>query len=240
MMTHKREKQLIAALMHLNGLSSLNKTIIVWNDPKQSPPDFTNLNLTYEIQILKQKQNSINNRFLIYEEINTDAILTLDDDVYISHNVILLCFRVWKSDKYALVGVFPRRHDWNHRDQKWHYNAGNFCPTSMVLLGCAFYNKIYNYMYRTLMPKAIIRFVDEIFNCEDLAMNFLVANFTRRPPIRVKYQTSAYCKTCTSNLSLRKNHYEDRSKCLNQFSNIYGYMPLLYTYTSVNTDECLV
>lgn len=35
------------------------------------------------------------------------------------------------------------------------------------------------------MPKEVIRFVDNVFNCEDIAMNFLVANLTRRPPIKV-------------------------------------------------------
>lgn len=35
------------------------------------------------------------------------------------------------------------------------------------------------------MSKKILNLVDEVFNCEDIAMNFLVANITKRPPVRV-------------------------------------------------------
>lgn len=34
------------------------------------------------------------------------------------------------------------------------------------------------------MPEIIREKVDEVMNCEDLAMNFLVAHITRSPPIK--------------------------------------------------------
>ena len=35
------------------------------------------------------------------------------------------------------------------------------------------------------MPQAIRDKVDELLNCEDLAMNFLVSHVTRKPPVKV-------------------------------------------------------
>lgn len=43
----------------------------------------------------------------------------------------------------------------------------------------------YAYLYSYVMPQAIRDKVDEYMNCEDIAMNFLVAHITRRPPVKV-------------------------------------------------------
>lgn len=40
-------------------------------------------------------------------------------------------------------------------------------------------------MYTTAMPGDIREWVDEHMNCEDIAMNFLVANITGKAPIKV-------------------------------------------------------
>ncbi len=40
-------------------------------------------------------------------------------------------------------------------------------------------------MYTTAMPGDIKDWVDSHMNCEDIAMNFLVANITNKAPIKV-------------------------------------------------------
>ena len=35
------------------------------------------------------------------------------------------------------------------------------------------------------MPSVIRDVVDELMNCEDIAMNFLIAHVTQKPPIKV-------------------------------------------------------
>lgn len=40
-------------------------------------------------------------------------------------------------------------------------------------------------MYTTAMPGDIKEWVDEHMNCEDIAINFLVANITGKAPIKV-------------------------------------------------------
>ena len=55
----------------------------------------------------------------------------------------------------------------------------------MVLTGLAFYHKYWSYVYSTELPKNVKEWVDSNTNCEDIAMNFLVANRTGKAPIKV-------------------------------------------------------
>lgn len=49
-------------------------------------------------------------------------------------------------------------------------------------------------MYTTAMPGDIKEWVDEHMNCEDIAMNFLVANVTGKAPLKVgKILWLIYC-----------------------------------------------
>ena len=42
---------------------------------------------------MKVVKNSLNNRFIPYDAIETDAILSIDDDIRLKHEEILMCFR---------------------------------------------------------------------------------------------------------------------------------------------------
>lgn len=42
-------------------------------------------------------------------------------------------------------------------------------------------------MYTYEMPAAIRDKVDELMNCEDIAMNFLVSHVTQKPPVKVNF-----------------------------------------------------
>lgn len=235
-LTYKREAILKKSLLNLNGLKSLNKTIVVWNDVSTKPPDFKDIKLQYPLEVVVPKKNSLNNRFFVYEQVQTDAILSLDDDVTMNHDIINYTFRVWQLERYSIVGTVYRTHIWDNQAKIWKYGASP-CYTSMILLGAAFYHKIFNYAYRTLMSKKILNLVDEVFNCEDIAMNFLVANITKRPPVRVGQPVSAYCYECKSNLSSKKEHGESRIKCLKVFTEIYGFMPLKYTFSTISPSQ---
>lgn len=56
--------------------------------------------------------------------------------------------------------------------------------------GAAFYHKMYTYLYTYEMPSAIREKVDEMMNCEDIAMNFLVSHVTQKPPVKVSLSTN--------------------------------------------------
>ena len=78
------------------------------------------------------------------------------------------------------------------------------------------------------MSKKIKTWVDEHMNCEDIAMNFLVANYTGKPPIKVTPRKKFKCPQCTNTemISADLRYMEERSECIGFFEEIYGMMPL--------------
>lgn len=67
-------------------------------------------------------------------------------------------------------------------------------------------------------------------NCEDIAMNFLIANATRKSPIKVTPRKKFKCSTpqCINSESLSnyQSHLIERSECVNFLAKKYGHMPL--------------
>ena len=78
------------------------------------------------------------------------------------------------------------------------------------------------------MPGDIKTWVDEHMNCEDIAMNFLMANFTGKSPIKVTPRKKFKCPECinTEMLSADIAHMSERSDCINKFTSVYEAMPL--------------
>lgn len=94
----------------------------------------------------------------------------------------------------------------------------------MVLSKCAFFHSKYLDLYTNHMPAQIRDFVTRERNCEDIAMSFLVANATKAAPIWVKGKTFDFGATGISSL---KGHSKHRTACLNEFVDMYEYMPLV-------------
>jgi len=66
----------------------VDRVIVVWNSNEIEPPP-----LPPQTYILRQKTNSLNNRWTkISESVRTEAILNLDDDVFINKaGIVCLC-----------------------------------------------------------------------------------------------------------------------------------------------------
>ncbi|XP_070534732.1 exostosin-like 3 [Ptychodera flava] len=182
MLTYEREEVLVNSLQRLNALPNLNKVIVVWNTTEPPSQDMGWPELHVPVEVIKTKKNSLNNRFLPFNEIETEAILSIDDDAHLRHDEILFGFRVWREARDRVVGFPGRYHAWDTNfNNGWLYNSNYSCELSMVLTGAAFFHKYYAYLYTYWMPSAIRDMVDEYINCEDVAMNFLVSHITRKP-----------------------------------------------------------
>ena len=180
-MTYQRDQVLYNQLEMLNETPFLNKILVIWNNIEREPPlSWPRLNVP--VYFIKAQKNSLNNRFIPYDLIETEAVLSLDDDMDLKRAEIVLAFRVWRQDRTKIVG-FPARHHARYGDSMF-YNSNHTCQHSMVLTGAAFLHKNYLHAYTYGLPKIIHQKVDELMNCEDIAMNFLVAYLTRQPPIK--------------------------------------------------------
>uniref|UniRef100_A0A336MS02 glucuronosyl-galactosyl-proteoglycan 4-alpha-N-acetylglucosaminyltransferase n=1 Tax=Culicoides sonorensis TaxID=179676 RepID=A0A336MS02_CULSO len=229
-LTYEREQVLMDSLGRLFGLPYLNKVIVVWNSPKPPLEDLRWPDIGVPVEVVRAPRNSLNNRFLPFDAIETEAVLSVDDDAHLRHDEILFGFRVWRENRDRVVGFPGRFHAWDSNlHNTWNYNSNYSCELSMVLTGAAFVHKYYTYLYSYWLPQAIRDKVDEFMNCEDIAMNFLVSHFTRKPPVKVTSRWTFRCVGCPVSLSEDDTHFQERHKCINFFSKVFGYTPLLNT-----------
>lgn len=84
-----------------------------------------------------------------------------------------------------IIGFPSRTHIWDNTTNSWKYESEWTNEISMVLTGAAFLHKYWSYLYTKELPSEVKDWADEHLNCEDIAMNFLVANITNKPPIKV-------------------------------------------------------
>ncbi len=229
MLTYERDLVLLDALSRLDGLPYLNKVVVVWNSPLPPSPDLEWPEISVPIRVVQPGRNSLNNRFLPFDAIETEAVLSIDDDSFLRHDEIVFAFRVWRENRDRLVGFPGRFHAWDLDHSAWLYNSNHSCELSMVLTGAAFFHKYYSYVYTHLLPKEVHQRVDEYMNCEDLAMNYLISHLTRKPPIKVTTKWTFRCPECPVSLTEDEHHFDERHKCMNFLAEVFGYMPLLYT-----------
>ncbi|CAG7824964.1 unnamed protein product [Allacma fusca] len=229
MLTYEREQVLMNSLQRLFAVPYLNKVVVVWNSPLMPAPDLKWPDIGVPIHVVRTEKNSLNNRFLPFDVIETEAILSIDDDAHLRHDEIVFGFRVWRENRDRIVGFPGRFHAWDLNYGGWLYNSNYSCELSMVLTGAAFYHKIYSYLYTYEMPHAIRDKVDELMNCEDIALNFLVSHMTQKPPVKVTSRWTFRCPGCPVTLSEDDSHFQERHHCINFFTKVYGYTPIRYT-----------
>ena len=69
-------------------------------------PHLTLTSPSLHLQVRTEK-NSLNNRFLPYSAIETEAVLSVDDDAHLRHDEIVFGFRVWRENRERLVREEP-------------------------------------------------------------------------------------------------------------------------------------
>ncbi|GMH09066.1 hypothetical protein Nepgr_010906 [Nepenthes gracilis] len=179
------------------------------------------------------QEDNLNNRFKPIEELRTDAVFSVDDDVIVPCATLDFANTVWQTAPSMMVGFVPRMH-WLAEETNGveYYNYGGWWSVwwtgtySMVLSKAAFFHRKYLDIYTYKMPTSIRDYVTRERNCEDIAMSLLVANATGAPPIWVK---GKIYEIGSSGISSLKSHSHKRNKCLNDFISLYGAVPLVST-----------
>ncbi|KAI6232776.1 Exostosin and EXTL2 domain containing protein [Aphelenchoides fujianensis] len=226
MPTYQRDKQLRYTLEMLNGTRFLDAVVVLWNDLKRPIPDGLIPIIHVPIYVVNTSENSLNTRFLPFDLIRTEAILNMDDDFNTHQETIEFSFRVWRENRHAIVGPNYRT-GFMKKAGVGVYNAHSTCQQNMILTSGAFLHRIYHYAYTHLMNPLIREHIGRLFNCEDIAVNFLVSHLTRRPPVKTTPIMNTGGKFAKSGLSHRgSSHYTQRSECVAMFTRIFGYNPL--------------
>ncbi|KAK1786720.1 hypothetical protein P4O66_017115 [Electrophorus voltai] len=249
MQTYNRTDVLLKLLNHYQAVSRLHQIIIVWNNIAELPPVKLWDSLgPHPISVIfkQQTSNRMRNRLQPFAEIETDAVLMLDDDTLVSLPDIRFAYSIWKQFPDQIVGFVPRKHVTTVSGV---YSYGSFelqdpdmgggDRYSMVLVGAAFFHRRFLQQFQA-QPPEVHALVDETQNCDDIAMNFVVARDLARVPgphrsagVFVKPVDLRNLEKDASSGYLgmwhRAAHLLQRSHCLNRLAQIYGGMPLHYS-----------
>lgn len=229
-LTYDRLESLFQVIHQVAKVPSLAKVVVVWNNQLKTPPPMSSWpDIGKPVKVIKTDKNILSNRFFPYDEIETESILALDDDIImLTADELEFGYEVWREFPDRLVGFPSRVHVLDNTTLKWKYESEWANNISMVLTGAAFYHKYFSYLYSFHMSESLKNWVDEHMNCEDIAMNFLIANVTGKSPIKVTPRKKFKCPECvnTEMLSSDLSHMVERSECINQFTSVYQAMPM--------------
>jgi hypothetical protein len=242
MQTYKRPVELERTINALTAerVPSLHEIVIVWNDLEQSPPpDFVRNGVPVRHKV--SDRNSLNSRLHPDPSYQTQAILLTDDDVYYKPKDLEFVFQAWReAGQNRLAGALARCSVVDRNPKKgdsWKYD---FCSRksgqdnySMVLTNLAFSHIAFMDYYSSEDPVAtrIRGYVDEHFNCEDIAMNFVHSYLTRTGPLLVTGNDRYVNYEPREGISRKPGHLAARSRCLNDFADFFGCMPLVNVTT---------
>ncbi|KAI8612994.1 glycosyl transferase family 64 domain-containing protein [Chytriomyces sp. MP71] len=241
-------------LGHYHKFEILERIVVVWNHQTLNPPfkvsqyllepgdsdgsigDEKDASIRFKIPvvILKQKQDSLNSRYMPFPEVETDCVISMDDDYQVPEESLKIHLTLFEgSHNDQLIGFkFVARSHKKIAPRKWDYIVEPKNGFSIVLPSGAVFHRKYLQMYADL-PRRAHEIVDEKVNGEDILFNLMVANATGKPPVFVDAMMTL--KPHKGGLWQRKGHLQARNWCLTALVNevFDGKMPL------VKTDEVL-
>ena len=204
-------------------------------------------------RVLPQSHNRLDNRWRVWREVSTDAILNMDDDMDLKESGVRCLFDVWRSAPDRLVGVDVRSHS-DDRDAiaRASKRAGidvdgfAYAPRhvdrygrkvySIVLPRAVMGNKKLWRAYDAVEP-ALRSVVDDLL-CDDIAFNFVAANATGAAPVYARASFTPYSESNSKNsLQKLKNMKARRQRCLPALAALFsdgggggspGHVPLQY------------
>ncbi|KAH6982383.1 glycosyl transferase family 64 domain-containing protein [Ilyonectria destructans] len=233
--TYRRPKELNKTLHALldEKIPSLLEIVVIWNDLEATPPaDYTS-SLGTPVRYRASTRNSLNEKLLPDSTFRTQAILLSDDDVYYHPHDLGYVFQSWrKFGRNKLTGALARCPKLDAKGN-WVYtlcsNRNENSSYSMIITNLAMTHISFLDYYSSddAVMKKIRDYVDEKFNCEDIAMNFMQSYLTGEGPLLVQGRKSYVNFSPSVGISMKQGHLKARSKCLNDFVDFFNTMPLV-------------
>ncbi|KAL6501861.1 hypothetical protein OROGR_026994 [Orobanche gracilis] len=224
--------------------------LLLWCNPSTPPKTLSDLtrNLTVSA-VLRAPSSSLNYRFYPWEMIKTKAVLICDDDIEPDPRSVSFAFAVWRSDPDRAVGFFARSHGYDVALRTWVYTMerGKY---SIILTKFMIVNT--KYLVKYSCDEEYVearRIVEDMNNCEDILMNFVVAEENQKGPVMVgakgggvrdygdaRNDGVAEGLRAVGLSSRTEEHMKRRGECIREFHKILGRMPLKYSYGKMVDD----
>ena len=206
-----------------------------------------------KVQFEEQPTDSLNNRFRALLPVPTPAVLSLDDDLEIPCSTLDFAYSVWQAAPHSLVGFTPRLVTWDaggaaaagegeteEKERGSGGTGGSYRYQSsfkyvwwhgrynLILTKCCFLHRDFLSLYFSSLSPATLDYIDQKRNCEDIAMQFVVSNYTGgAPPVWVQAKFTDHGQT--SGISKGQDHARERSACVGRLVNEFGQLPLTTT-----------
>jgi len=239
MPTYQRSSVLNTTLTKLLSadIPSLEEIVVVWNEVDMPPPEDSISEHGVRIRYRVSEYNCLNNRFMPDPEYRTQAILQHDDDVWYEPDDLEFAFQTWRQlGRYKITGALPRCYSRNSQGRlQYHQCAEGQDWYSLVLTNLAFVHISFMDYYSSdaPIPTALRDHVDKVFNCEDIAMNYLASMLTCTGPLHVMGRQRYHNQDPPGGISTLQTHMARRHDCLNVFAQKMGYFPLVQQMGSI-------
>lgn len=169
-------------LRYQNMCGLVAKVIFVWNNVGAPPPEVPAPSKACGISVVvvKAELNSMNNRFLVKDLVETDAVFMVDDDFWFSEDMIRCMLSHWKGDMDRIVGPHAR---WTSTSGKNAYTSNIPGSYNLILVGGSMFHARFLALYEN--NAAVQEKVDAVFNGDDILFNAIVQHATQKPPLLV-------------------------------------------------------
>lgn len=223
----ERAPLLSSSINHIVQVDVVSCILVVWHKPFQPSPRNSFINGKV-IRFLTTSTDSLNNRFYPSIHIATEAVLVLDDDIAIHHDDIRLLLKTWQLFTDKIVGFFPRWYETAGSLDTYLYQSENNNSKGyhIMLTKAMVLSKRYIYEYSCGLGNIFHSIVDSNTNCEDIAMNFLVAFVTGGPSsiyVHPIHLIGNYGKSLSGSLQKRGSHQDVRTRCLQKFETLLDF-----------------
>ncbi|CAM9546858.1 unnamed protein product [Chrysoparadoxa australica] len=228
--TFRRNDLLKKSVDHFTTCLKVREVQVVWSDLDEAPPPKSLFakHARKKVVVETHMENSLSNRFKVRVPLDTQAVLSIDDDLIISCDVLDTAFTAWRASPNSLVGFVPRLVSFN--GEKGEYEYRRWWLTwwngiyNIILTKACFLNKRLLHQYFELVPEAFLQYIDKHRNCEDIAMSFVAAMDSQAPPVWVKGKVTD--AKPSGGISKDSEHDAERSACVNELVAQIGRFPL--------------
>ncbi|GAA5801004.1 hypothetical protein HPULCUR_006444 [Helicostylum pulchrum] len=221
----ERIRHLSLLIRHLLKSTKIHTVFITWHNPDLQVPDTLYLEIEeadyHRVKVLSQTFDSLNNRFNPTEELQTEAVYIMDDDIYIDLEDLEFTFSAWQSRKDSVVGHFPRSHTYNPETHEATYRVIGQAPYSIILTKSMFIRSDYLFSYTCLLEPDLHASVDRQLNCEDLGFAMMASGLSGAGPTYVRTQKSMEDFGLKKGISTNAAHMPARSQCIADFITKY-------------------
>lgn len=246
-MTHSVERFNVTkqTITRYRQYSNLHEIVVIWNNEDLSGATELRtvaLDGGVPLRVVPARVNSMNNRFAIWDSLETEGVIVQDDDMWVDEQSLECMIDAWKKTPDLLVGVADERTHFKRDAENRPVELAPACVPSNIgdgTMECEFWGDDYSmvlphpwvlsrkYLQLYMESQTLPALVDDLFNCDDIALNAIVANFTHAPPVLLEvpvYRADIW-STDSALWSSDKEWPLHRTQCLERVRDFFGEEP---------------